>query len=285
MDKARSDKLQELERLIAGYGTVALGFSGGVDSTFLAAVCARCIPGRATLVHLDSPFQTTRERSLVAQTADRLGLPLHRIALDPLSDPLIAANPPDRCYHCKRRGFSLIFEHARELGIETVLEGSNADDLLDDRPGMRAVKELGARSPLAQAGWRKDEERELLRAWGLPCWNLPAGACLATRVSHGTPLTPGRLRLAGAVEDALANNGLQQVRCRMDRRSAHVELGRADLDALRRAGCREQGGSVALSREMLPADLGRLMAGAGIGRLDELARPYRKGAQASTPPM
>lgn len=285
MDKAALHKLQELEHLVAGYGTVALGFSGGVDSTFLAAVCARCIPDRTILVHLDAPFQTTRERSLVTQTATQLGLPLHHIALDPLSDALIAANPPDRCYHCKHRGFSRIAAFAREHGIETVLEGSNADDLLDDRPGMRAVRELGARSPLAQAGWRKDEEREFLRAWGLPGWDLPAGACLATRIAHGTPLTPERLRLAAAVEDALVAQGLRQVRCRMDQCRAHIELGPSDLDALRRAGGRVQGDAVALSREMLPAELDELMAGAGIGHLDELSRPYRKGTRAGGSPL
>lgn len=165
--------MQRLIELLRSYESVAIGFSGGVDSTFLAAVCVRALPpSHVHLIHLDTPLVGTPERASFERERERferLGAHVVSIAVDPLSDPTVAKNPADRCYHCKRLGFQRIMDAAHELGAHVVLEGSNADDAGDYRPGTRAVRELGAKSPLMETGWSKAEEREVLRAWGTRC--------------------------------------------------------------------------------------------------------------------
>ena len=128
-------------------------------------------------------------------------LPVLNLSVDQLQLPQVACNDADRCYHCKRAGFTAIVNHAKSLGFPTVIDGSNASDRGDYRPGMRAAEELGVRSPLMEVGFTKDEERELLRAWGYPVWNLPAGACLATRIPTGEELTREKVDLIRACED------------------------------------------------------------------------------------
>lgn len=221
--------MQRLIELLRSYESVAIGFSGGVDSTFLAAVCVRALPpSHVHLIHLDTPLVGTPERASFERERERferLGAHVVSIAVDPLSDPTVAKNPADRCYHCKRLGFQRIMDAAHELGAHVVLEGSNADDAGDYRPGTRAVRELGAKSPLMETGWSKAEEREVLRAWGHEVWNLPAGACLATRVPCGEVLTAEKLHVVQACEDYLHSLGFEQVRVRLDAGTARVSLG------------------------------------------------------------
>ncbi len=268
------EKLKELESLLASLGRVAVGFSGGVDSSFLAAVCARAIPDRTVLIHIATPFVSTPERLSFEREAHRYGLPVAVVALDPLDDPAIAANPSDRCYRCKRAAFARLIEEARSLACDTVVEGSNADDAGDYRPGMRALRELGVRSPLMETGWTKAEERELLRAWGHPVWNMPAGACLATRIPTGEPLSAGRLELVRACEDALHELGLAQIRCRLVDGAIRVEASADDLDALVGYGAtRHVDGSATL-----PDTVVRALHTAGAVHVELLARPYRCGS-------
>ncbi len=227
-------KLNALKALLESWDSVAIGFSGGVDSTFLAAVCAQAIPGRALLVRLDTTLAGTSERASVAALSQGergrvFGLPLCTIPVDPLLDPLVAANSPDRCYWCKRAGFAKIIEVARERGFAVVADGSNADDAGDYRPGMRALHELGVRSPLMETGWRKEEERALLRAWGCDVWNMPAGACLATRVPCGEPLTQHKIDVIRACEDYLHEQGALQVRARLVKGRVYVEMAADDI--------------------------------------------------------
>ena len=227
--KELQDKLAALEQLLLAYGRVAIGFSGGVDSSFLAAVCARIMPASTLLVHLTTPLigtpeQTSFERSVDRQTNEgpHFKLPVLNLSVDQLQLPQVACNDANRCYHCKHAGFTAIVNHAKSLGFPTVIDGSNASDRGDYRPGMRAAKELGVRSPLMEVGFTKDEERELLRAWGYPVWNLPAGACLATRVPTGEELTHEKVDLIRACEDYLHDLGLAQVRARLEIGRAHV---------------------------------------------------------------
>ena len=305
-------KLEALETLLRDLAPVALGFSGGVDSTFLAAVCARAIPHKTLLVHLDSPFVGTPERASHDELARTFDLPGVSLAFDPFADETIATNGPDRCYLCKRAGFTRITETARAWAAEQdfdpntvcVLDGSNADDAVaTDRPGMRALRELGVRSPLMETGWTKVEEREMLRAWGYNVWNLPAGACLATRVVTGERLTPQKVAAARACEDYLHTLGCTQVRARIANGELHIEGSPEDLARI----CTPNEGTPATSNQAraeepstdrapasgaaagesasglqlrcdVLAQLGALAKANGIAYVSPTARPYRRGS-------
>lgn len=262
-------------------GTVAVGFSGGVDSTFLAAACARFIPNNAQLIHLDTPFLGTPERESFNAAVARLGLPVTVVKLDPLANPQVAANPQDRCYHCKLAGFTSIVQAARQLGATTVVEGSNADDAQDFRPGMRAITQLGVRSPLLETGWHKDQERQMLREWGYPVWNLPAGACLATRVACGQALTPELLRTIRRCEDLLSSLGLIQVRARVNGASLRIDACEHDLDLLASLGGARKDNGVSLPAQVLAQleAVASLDDASPVASIDPTARLYRSGAQ------
>lgn len=305
-------KLEALEALLRDLAPVALGFSGGVDSTFLAAVCARAIPQKTLLVHLDSPFVGTPERASHDELAHAFGLPAVSLAFGPFANEDIVANGPDRCYLCKRAGFTRIAEAARAWAAEQgfgpntvcVLDGSNADDAVaTDRPGMRALRELGVRSPLMETGWTKAEEREMLHTWGHRTWNLPAGACLATRVVTGERLTPQKVAAARACEDYLHTLGCTQVRARIAGGELHIEGSPEDLaricapnedasatgnqaraeerltDRAPAAGATasESASKLQLNCDVL-AQLNALAKTNGIARISSTARPYRRGS-------
>lgn len=271
-------RLEALESLLKELAPVAVGFSGGVDSTFLAAVCARAIPDRALLIHLDTPLIATPERTSCAAHGDALGLPVITIPLNQLDDPAVRRNDAGRCYHCKRAGFSRIIEAAREHGAATVIDGSNADDADDYRPGTRALRELGVRSPLMETGWHKAEERELMRLWGLDVWSMPAGACLATRIPCGTPLTAQALETVRTAEDHLHELGLEQVRARLVDGQVRIAAAPDDLDRLIALG-----GTPAAEGVLMPDRLMRELIIATGQPVERIARAYRSGAMNAAP--
>lgn len=276
-------KMQGLIELLRSFGSVAIGFSGGVDSTFLAAVSIRALPpADVHLIHLDTPFVGTPERESFERERERFeraGAHVVAIETDPLADPDVAANLADRCYHCKRMGFRRIVDAACELGVRVVLEGSNADDAGDYRPGTCAVRELDVRSPLMETGWRKDEEREVLHAWGFDVWDLPAGACLATRIPCGEALTAEKLHTVRMCEDYLHGLGLCQVRVRIDGGMARVSVGAGEnVGAIVEAGapagaCSNADGEPG---RLSPAVMQALQA-RGCAAVDPVVHLYRHG--------
>lgn len=278
-------KLTSLQQLLLGYGKIAIGFSGGVDSTFLAAVCERIMPGDTLLVHLSTPLIGTPEqdsfrravRAYDDEPADdrpRFNLPVLNLEISQLESPDVVRNDRDRCYYCKKLGFTQIVNHARALGFPIVIDGSNASDVGDYRPGMRAVEELGVRSPLLEVGFEKDEERQVLREWGYPVWNMPAGACLATRIPTGEELSAGKLKLIRAVEDYLHEAGLAQVRARLMGGQMHIEAAPQDIAKLRALGdtAAHEDGSIDL-----PVVVADKLRALGCTDIAPQVRPYIHG--------
>ena len=217
-------KYENLRNALAQLGKVAVAFSGGVDSTFLLKV-ARDVLGEnavaVTAIHAAFP---ERERREVRALCDALGVRLIEVTLNVLAVDGFVANPPQRCYLCKKAVFEKIAAAAAENGFPFVAEGSNTDDLGDYRPGMRAITELGVKSPLREAGLSKAEIRMLSKAQGLPTWDKPAYACLATRIPYGEEITPEKLRMIERAEQALFELGFRQCRVRHHGAVARIEI-------------------------------------------------------------
>lgn len=205
MDTSLRAKREALQRVIGELGRVAVAFSGGVDSAYLLSACLDVLGTENVLaVTVDSPLLPREELETARQVAQQLGARHEIVRLDELALPEIAANPPDRCYYCKRTRFEGLKAFAAHSdGSYTLLHGENADDRFDYRPGSRAAEELGVRAPLAEAGLTKDEIRTLSRLRGLPTWNHPAAACLATRFPYGHALSREGLARVEAAEAAL----------------------------------------------------------------------------------
>lgn len=214
----------------------AVAFSGGVDSAVLLWA-AKTYGQQVRAYCVRSPFQPVFELEDAKQLADILNVTLTVLEADPLSAPEVAANGPDRCYLCKYLILSTILRAARRDGLPLVVDGSNASDDPTQRPGMRAVAELGVRSPLRECGLDKQAVRQLAQKAGLPVWNKPAYACLATRVPTGTAITPEALSAVEGAEKALAALGYRDFRVRLFHGAARLEL--TERDFARAAGARE----------------------------------------------
>ncbi|HPE88216.1 MAG TPA: ATP-dependent sacrificial sulfur transferase LarE [Spirochaetia bacterium] len=208
---------------IAGYGSAAVAFSGGVDSSYLCALAAEALGPEALAITVDSPLMPRSELEDARRVAGLVGIE-HLIIREGPIDEAVAANPPDRCYLCKRIKMGAMLRVAEGRGIAALLEGSNIDDLADYRPGRVANEELGVRSPLADAGMTKDDIRELSRRRGLRTWDKPAFACLASRVPYGDRLDAPLLARIEAAEDYLRGLGFRQCRVRSHDGSARIEV-------------------------------------------------------------
>ena len=211
-----NSKLTYLRQIIASLDSVAVAYSGGTDSSYLLAVCMDVLgPDRVLALTADSPLTPRAEMEDARRLASELGARHQVLPSDELSIPTIVANPPDRCYHCKFTRFEALQNVARSEGLANLVHGENADDVQDYRPGSRAAKELGVRAPLREAGLTKSEVRGASRERGLPTWDRPANACLASRFPYGTRLTVEGLARVESAEDILRHIwGLRQLRVR-----------------------------------------------------------------------
>ncbi len=228
--RASSAKLGRMKEEIARCGSALVAFSAGVDSTFVLAVAREVLGDRAVALTAHSPAVPRAERAEARSLAARLGVRhLERDSREQ-DDPAYVANALDRCYHCKSELYRLCEEAARAEGLAAVLDGFNADDRRDHRPGHRAAEERRVRSPLAEAGMSKAEVRAWSEAYHLPTWDKPQMACLASRIPYGTPVTPERLAQVERAEAGIRALGLRDVRVRHHGDIGRVEVGEAEME-------------------------------------------------------
>ncbi len=207
-------KRERLLQLLAGYGRCAVAFSGGVDSAVVAKAAQVALGEKAVAVTGTSNALATGELEAARELAALIGIRHVVISTDEFANPDYIANRPDRCYHCKTELYSQLGRVREQLGVETVVNGANADDLGDYRPGMKAASEHEVLSPLAECGLTKQDVRELAAEWKLPVADKPATPCLSSRVAYGLNVTPERLARIDRAEQFLRSLGFRELRVR-----------------------------------------------------------------------
>lgn len=220
-----TEKKRLLERIIRNAGSALVAFSGGADSTYLTFVTHRVLGERMLAVTSRSAVHPAREAAEASAFAAARGIPHLAVEGGELESPRFRENAPDRCYHCKLAILTKLKRIAAERGLAEVFEGTNTDDFSDFRPGRRAIAEAGARSPLAEAGLSKAEIRMLSKEAGLPTWDLPASACLASRFPYNTPIEVGKLAMVEKAEVGVRQLGFRLIRVR-----CHGDLARLEID-------------------------------------------------------
>lgn len=234
------DKLTSVANLLADHERVALAYSGGTDSTFLAWYGRQVLHKELVALLVTTPFVSRRELKNARTTAAALSLEVEEIAVDPLANPQIRANPEKRCYYCKLEIMGLVKNRALQRDCTVVLDGTQGDDNRSHRPGHQALRELGILSPLAVAQLTKQEIRHLSRLAGLATWDRPSQSCLATRIPYGTSISSEQLARIEQAEELLQDLGCQPVRVRVHGQLARIEVGSDCLPVLLRDGVRER---------------------------------------------
>src|SRR5690606_843583 len=224
-----AEREARLYALLTGFQSVLVAYSGGVDSAFLAWAASRALPGRVLCVTADSPSYPRRHREMAELVARQFNLRHEFIQTNELERPGYRANLSNRCYHCKTELYEHLEQLARERGFAVVVDGSNADDRGDYRPGRQAAREHGVRSPLDEAGLTKADIRELARRAGLPIWDEPASACLSSRIPYLSEVTPEKLAMIERAEEAVRALGFRQFRVRHHDTLARLEIAREEM--------------------------------------------------------
>ncbi|MBM4369655.1 MAG: ATP-dependent sacrificial sulfur transferase LarE [Deltaproteobacteria bacterium] len=269
----------ELVEWFRRHGSVLIGYSGGVDSAYLACVARDAVGPRKMLAVIGRSASYPLEQwTRAREVADQFGVPVLEIDTDEMHDPRYAANPVNRCYYCKTELWSKLVPIARERGFAVVVDGSNHDDTADFRPGAQAGREAGVRSPLQELRLTKDDIRALSRFRGIPTWNQPASPCLSSRLPHGTEVTPLRLRKVENAERALRAIGVTgNVRVRYHGDTARLELDHDQMErwgaAARRDAVRTAVRAAGFTRVELD------LRGFRSGSLNELTREERADAR------
>ncbi|MBR5337886.1 MAG: ATP-dependent sacrificial sulfur transferase LarE [Lachnospiraceae bacterium] len=232
LSEGLKNKLDRLKEYIGELGSLAVGFSGGVDSSLLIFVAHEVLGDKALAVTCVDAAVPERELNEAKAFCRERGIRHVICSVDPLKEEEYRKNGPDRCYYCKKGIYSEISRVADKAGISYMAEGSNTDDLGDYRPGLRAVEELSVKSPLREAGLSKADVREISRFLGLPTWNKPAYACLASRFVYGEEITEDKLRMIDLAEDFLIEKGFTEERVRMHGNMARIEVPPGDIPRL-----------------------------------------------------
>ena len=223
------EKLTRLKDILHDMGSVLVAYSGGVDSTFLAVTAHEVLGKNSLAVFAASPVAPPMEKEEAGDLAHNVGLRFKIIESNEMSNPDFVANPPERCYYCKRELYSELKPIAKAEGLKWIADGTNADDLHDFRPGRKASAEAGIRSPLLEAGLTKTEIRQLSHAKSLPTWDRPASPCMASRIPYGIPVTAETLNKIARGEQYLHSLGLRQLRLRHHGDIARIELDPEDM--------------------------------------------------------
>lgn len=227
-----ADKEKVLENIIQGCGPMLISYSGGVDSTLLAVIARDVLGDKCRAVFLDSPLMPRAAVAGAKKIAEELKIPLDIIKIPYLENESIRKNPPDRCYHCKLVSAEYLKELAASYDLSCIADGMNVSDTGEHRPGLVAASEEGIVHPFIMAGITKDEIRRIARDRGLPVWNKPSAACLASRVPYGEEITISSLRKIEASEAYLSGKGFRQSRVRLHGQVARIEVLPEDFEKL-----------------------------------------------------
>lgn len=227
-------KYRLLQDLLRSYGKVAIAYSGGVDSSLLSYVAHETLGDNAVSLTADAPVVPRSEFADSQAFCKRYSIRQVICHPNPIMMEEVRFNAPNRCYVCKKVIFSSLLEEAAKLGVETIADGSNLDDLGDYRPGLKALEELQVKSPLREAGFTKADIRALSRELGLPTWSKQSNACLATRFPYGTEITAEKLSLVDKAESVLSGMGFTQLRVRVHNDIARIEVPAEQIETLLR---------------------------------------------------
>jgi uncharacterized protein len=231
MDPPVSEELAVVRRIAAGRSAL-VALSGGVDSSVVAALAREALGAQAVAITLTGSAVARSEVEAARDVARAVGIEHHTLLADPIEREAYRRNPTDRCYHCRSVEAGVLREWGRSRGIAQYLDGVQTDDLLDDRPGLRAMEEAGFSHPLLWGGWDKPAVRAIARRRGLPNSDRPSNACLASRVAHGEPITVELLRRIEAGEEIVRALGFRRVRVRVRQGGARIEVDPDEVDRL-----------------------------------------------------